>query len=104
MPLDVLVTLHARKRAGERCGIGVGLAAHEVRAAIAAGRVSVREPAWAAGPGGPRRADRTKTGAKRGHLRWVWPAEQTRAYLIARRGGQWIVITVVAATVRAAAA
>jgi hypothetical protein len=92
---DVLVTGHARQRALERALIGVQLVAYEVAQAIEAGRMAVNEPAWTVGERERDRADRTHAGAKRGKLRWVWPPEQTRAYLISRRGGRWIVVTVI---------
>jgi hypothetical protein len=89
----VLVSRHARERALERAGIGGTLVAHEVADAIASGRVSVHAPAWAEHD--RRRADRTKAGDQRGRLRWVWPADPVRAYLIARRRGRDVVITCV---------
>jgi hypothetical protein len=105
MSRNVLVTFHARKRAEERCGIGVGLVAHEVRRAIADGRMAVHQPRWACdGDHARRRADRSKSNSPHGQrLRWVWPFEESRAYLVRERGGRWIVITVVAAPEQAAA-
>jgi hypothetical protein len=94
----VLVSLHARTRALERAGIGVTLVAREVAEAVAAGRMAVHEPAWT-GCRARRRADRDLRGGQRSKCRWVWPAEQSRAYLISRRRNLWVVVTVVAAAV-----
>jgi hypothetical protein len=89
--LPVVLTRHAAERLEAR-GHGVRFpdavtARLEIGAAFRDGRVATRQPGFL----GPRlrRSSRTE-----GTVRFVWPADETRCYVVKRERGSWVVLTV----------
>jgi hypothetical protein len=106
----VAVTLHARLRGSERSDELASLDADQQNAAIRAdvygalanGRISCHEPRWAH----YHPSFQTLRRNRREHVRYVWPADESRCYVVKRissRPETWLVVTVFARAERATA-
>lgn len=84
LPTEIRLSRHVCDRASERSGASPKRVRRDVADAIAAGRKAVNVPAWARHPEIAQRgrADRTRAGAARGELRWVWDEPEETAYLV----------------------
>lgn len=88
---DILVTAHALDAQAERCAeqLTVSEIKAAVQTAIRDGRWSTRKPAWLGGA-----ADRRPHRSPHETAFFVWPADESRGYVVENRGARLVVVTV----------